>query len=307
MSFVSNLAANPAGGIAGQPAPQDTLGIINNLKDREMRDFQNKAQFMSDLSIKQDRLRKIYGLDGGPAQQKDFGSPIPGGVNSQQATQQQPIQQSQRQGQDPNAMTGYEKGELDIKQKGLGLEQAKLTQQGQLGDQALGIKQQAADLAQGKSDQINKVKTDEVEVAKGKLALATKALEDKTLSTEKLVEAHKVAAKAAEDYHNKVQQQQRDEFDAKQAQQQQEFSATLNMHKQGIKNAQNTKTTVTNSPDGSSRTTTKQTGDASKTVKLMGKDKKYYDIPADKVDEWNQNHAPDSAPQEDDSSTTSGQ
>src|ERR1700680_1543825 len=62
MTFMANLAANPSGSVYGQPGPenQDALGIVNQLKDREMRDFQNKANFMSDLSLKQDRLKQLF-------------------------------------------------------------------------------------------------------------------------------------------------------------------------------------------------------------------------------------------------------
>src|SRR5260370_12448799 len=64
-TFMDNLGANPSGsGIYGQPKEDsegDMLSVVNKLKDREMQDFQTKANFMSDLSLRQEaRMRSLY-------------------------------------------------------------------------------------------------------------------------------------------------------------------------------------------------------------------------------------------------------
>src|ERR1700676_2100732 len=100
---MANLAANPSGSVYGQPAPdnQDAMSLVNNLKDREMRDFQNKATFMSDLSLKQDRQRALFNPED------------PTGQLGASATNKQPQQNTQmgKTEQDPNQMSAFQKAE----------------------------------------------------------------------------------------------------------------------------------------------------------------------------------------------------
>src|SRR6266853_4468077 len=115
-TFMDSLAANPnnqnpnnpnpnspntsSSNIYGQPPIQnqpDALSLVNKIKDRQMQDFKDKANFMQDLGVKQEairqgKLRTIYNL------------------NTDQGDQNQ--QQNTVMGRDPNEMTGYEKGEL---------------------------------------------------------------------------------------------------------------------------------------------------------------------------------------------------
>ena len=76
---MANLAANPSGSgsIYGQPGQQDdegVLGVVQQLKDREMKDFRDKAQFMSDLSLRQEaRMRELFD----PSKQSQQGLPLP--------------------------------------------------------------------------------------------------------------------------------------------------------------------------------------------------------------------------------------
>src|SRR5574340_1064509 len=131
-TFMESLASNPGGGIYN-PYPgssDDALKIVNQLKDREMQDFKNKAAFMSDLSLQQDRMRRIFDMQYGtkPGEQVGQGSQPgqPGGMNVVM--------------QDPNMMTGYQKGELGIRQAELAMNKEKLAQQGKMGQEALDIR-----------------------------------------------------------------------------------------------------------------------------------------------------------------------
>jgi hypothetical protein len=222
-TFMDSLAANPAGSssVYGQPAAPnngDVLNIVNNLKDREMQDFKNKANFMSDLSIKQDRLKSLFNPNQGwnPSQQ-----------SSQQSSQGQQPQQMNTVFRDPNALSGYEKGELGIRQQGINLDQQKMAQAGRMGEQALGIKSQQEQLAQQKSDQINTMKNADmqrkIDESSQKLQLAQQALENKSNSAEQTLQAHKDLAAAVEERH-KLELTQKDA----------QFQQTSDMHQKAI-------------------------------------------------------------------------
>jgi hypothetical protein len=299
-TFMQSLAANPSGssGIYGQPAPQnqDVLGIVNNIKDREMRDFKNKASFMSDLSLKQDRMKRIYdNMDVvGNKLQSDV---APRGQQPQtdQSGTINTVQKSMDDFLNPGqaGMTGAQKGELSIKQSQMGLERDKLKQQGQMGEEALGIKQQAADLKQQQNDEINQRKIKE---GNDRLTIAQQKLDQQGQTIENLTEYRA----AMENRHGLEKAQQQKQFDDKMANTQSNFDTTHTQMQQKIdnltqanKDKPNKKVTSTMSPDGQSKTTTTQTGSAAQTVQVQGKDGKTYTIPADMQDEWNQNHAPD--------------
>lgn len=187
MSFMDSLASNPSGGggIYGMPAQSgepDVLNIVNRLKDREMNDFKEKANFMSDLSLRQDRMKRIF--------------------DTQDPQQQQP---NTAMGTDPNQMTGYQKGELGIRQQANNLDSQKLAQTAKLGEEALNIKDTQQKLNQQKSDQINadkqKKMEDDMAQYKGKLDLAYQQLQDKNTSAEQQLELHKTIAENTEAYH----------------------------------------------------------------------------------------------------------
>lgn len=284
MTFMQSLASNPSGsGIYGQPQQMDALGIVNQLRDRDEQDFEKRAQFMSDLSMKQDRLRCIY-------DQQD------------QAKQEarQPLMNTVL-GQDPNAMTGYQKGELGVRQQqfGLdkqklaqegGLEQQKLAQQGKLGQQALDIRSAQEELNRQKSDQINAQKTADmqrkIDESNKKIELAQQALQQRTDNAEAQLQAHKDLSAAMEERH-KLELEQKDA----------QFQVTSKQHQDTIDRLQSqldqskhTKTTIEINPDGTQRTTETSRGSAAETVRVVGKDGKTYEIPKDKLDDWNKNH-----------------
>jgi hypothetical protein len=298
MGFVSNLAANSPGnsGIYGQPSSntddqtENVMSIVNNLKDREMRDFQNKANFMADLSIKQDRLRRLYD----PATQQNMtngGGPIPGSGGQGNMNGSPNVVM----GQSPTDMTGYQKGELGLKQQALTQDKANdaavLSQRQKLGQGALDIKQQGADLAQQKSDQINDLKQADLQRkiadADSKLQFAQQKLDSTNTNVEAHLAAQKELAAAVEARHKLEMDSKQHQFDTVNKQHQEQITSL----EQKVKDARNKKTTTNLSPDGSERTTTTQTGDAAKTVQVKGKDGQMYEIPADQLDDWNANHA----------------
>ena len=220
---MNSLPANPSGsygiyGQGGQSAQPDVLGIVNNLKDREMRDFRDKAQFMSDLSIKQDRLRRLYGLDGGKS------------LDQQESQQgQQPM--NTVTGVDPNQMTGYQKADIGIKQQGMNLDSQKMAQASRMGEESLGIKSQQEQLNQQKSDQINAGKQADmqrkIDDSAQKIEMAQQALNSKNTNAESQLQAHKDMAAAVEERH-KLEMAQKD----------QAFEDSKQLHAAQIKNMQ---------------------------------------------------------------------
>ena len=283
---MSNLAANPSGsGIYGQPNPMtddNALGIVNQLKDREMKDFMAKANFMSDLSLKQDRMKRIYDV--------------------QDQLQQQAMPQSGQpnivMGKDPNAMTGYEKGELGVRQQGLNLESQRLAQTGKLGQEALDVKSAQEKLNQQKSDQANAAKQADMErkinEANQKIELAQQALQQKTANAEAQLQAHKDLAAAMEERH-KLELAQKDAQFQKISDQHQQ---TIDALQERLKQQGRTKTTV--EQGGETRTTTTERGSAigapvknpDGTYTVTAPDGSKGIIPGDKLDDWMQNHHP---------------
>lgn len=285
-TFMESLAANPngsGGGIYGQ-VPQthieDPFGLMNSIKDREMRDFRDKANFMADLSVKQDRLRKRFDLEDNWTPSRQTG--VPG--------QQNTAGMNTVMAKDPNQMTGYERGELGIKQQGLGIEKQRLAQQGRLGEEAIGIRQKQGEIAQQKNEQINATKISDMERKKNeadaKIEQAQAALESKNNNAEASLKAHKDLAAAMEERHKLELAQKNTQFKESQAMHQKSIDA-LN---EKIKQQGRTKTTTELNPDGTKKTVTTERGDSADTVNVTGKDGKTYTIPKDKLDDWNKNH-----------------
>ena len=263
MSFMGNLAANPSGsgGIYGQPGQQtngDTLSLVRQLKDREMQDFKDKASFMSDLSLKQDRMRSLF---------------QPASLSTQDQQMQQGQGQSQQMNtvmaKDPNQMTGYEKGELGMKQQGMNLDSQRMNQQGKLGQEALDVKTQQQNLTQQKSEMQNtRLMADmqrKSEDANQRLQLAQQALNDRNTTAEARISLQKeaaVAAKAA--------------FDANSQMKQTQFDATNKSHLDTIAQQQKTldqnanQTQVKTDNAGNTITTKTTKGSAANTIRVKG-------------------------------------
>lgn len=270
MDSLANSPGNSS--VYGQPAQtssDDALGIVNKLKDREFQDFQNKANFMSELSLKQDRLRKLYDT-----------TPKPGNGQPENVVLDK----------DPNAMTGYQKAELGIKQGDQNLESQKIKQQGKLGEEALDIKGKQEALNQQKSDQINAQKQADMErkinEANHKIELTQQKIQQAGENQAAVLAAHKEYQAAVEERH-KIEIAQKDsQFKTAQ----ETHNAAIKAMEARLKQGAKSKTTTEVSPDGSKRTSTTVRGDSG-TVTGTGRDGKQYQVPADQIEDWNANHA----------------
>lgn len=291
-------AASGNSGIYGQSGPVgmgtgDALALVNQLKDREMRDFKDKANFMADLSLKQDRLRKLYD----PANMNGDSGNINGGMNGQP--------RSVMLARDPTQMTPYEKGELGIRQQQVGMEGQRIAQEGKLGQGRLDIQQEKERLNEEKNRQIFETKQADmqrkIEESNAKLELAQKQLDSKNTNAENALQAHKDIAAAIEERHKLEMQQMQMKYDELKRM----HDATIaNMNNKTNQN-RNTRTTTEINPEGTRRTTTTERGFQNKssnvptqnpdgTYSVVGPDGKKYTIPANKLDDWNQNHQPES-------------
>jgi hypothetical protein len=212
---MANLASNPSGSISGQPGPDNTdaLGIVNQLKDREMRDFQNKANFMSELSLKQDRQRMLF--DPSNPNQDIMGTRT---LNGMTAAMQKPQQSSGiTPGSQSGQMNPQQTAEMSMRQQGMDLDKAKLAQAGKMGEERIANQTAQEKLNQQKSDQIHEQKQNELQAkikeSGDKLTQAQKALEDKTLTAEQQLQFHKDAATAATAAHEAEKQRMQLNFD----------------------------------------------------------------------------------------------
>jgi hypothetical protein len=253
MGFMDNLANSPGNsGIFGQPSPQSpdsVLSIVNQLKDRNMADFKDKATFMSNLSMQQNRMQRIF-----DAQQQ-------GPQNEQQG--QQPQQGMNTVMKDPNAMTAHEKADIGIKQQGLSLEQQKMAQSGKLGQEQLDLKQQTEKLNQQKADQSHQAVIDKLtfdkSVAESKAAHAEEVLQNRNSNLEEKLAAQKAIA----DMNNTVHMLQLQIRDADNARNNNTRMRGQDMQRENsldrLNQLGNTETNVRINPDGS-RTTDIQRG-----------------------------------------------
>lgn len=262
MSFMDSLASNPSSGISGMPnqlKDEDALGIVNRIKDREMQDFKDKSTFMADLSLKQDRMKRLYDTEGDQSNvQNNSQGDKP--MNTVMAT-------------DPNQMTGYQKGELGIRQQSNNLESQKLAQSAKQGEEAISIKSAQEKLNQQKSDQINEEKNKKLEndmtVAKNKLDLAYQQLADKNITSEGQLALHKTIAENTEAYHKLQMAQQQAKFDKSQS----DHEDAMKIMQQKLDQAGHTKQTKTDS-SGNSITTTTDKGSTNR-IKVKGPNGEY--------------------------------
>lgn len=238
---MDSLASNPGGsGIYGQQPPsngQDALNLVFQLRDRESRDFKDKANFMADLSLKQDRMRALFD----PNKEQD-------------KTQMNTVM-----AHDPNQMTGYEKAKIGIDQQGIGVDKAKLAQQGKLGQEALDIKDAQQQLNQQESDQINAGKQVDmqrkIDESTKKFELAQSELDRKTKAGEDTLQAHKDLAAAVEERHKLEREMTQHKMDT----QEEQFKALRDEHEKLRKQNSETKTTV--EQGGEKRVTTIKKGE----------------------------------------------
>lgn len=169
MGFLDELRArNGATGLtyAGDPgmgstsSPSDVLNSImpafNQIRNRNVQDFKDKAQFSSDLGLRQERMRSLFAPE--PQQGGVVYQPPPSEINNNRLIS--PFQAA-----------------------GLELDKQKLAEQKRTGSDKLALDQQKFGLEKEKSDQIYQTKQDEmtrkVDDANNKLKLAYDQLAQK--------------------------------------------------------------------------------------------------------------------------------
>lgn len=291
MAFTDEIGANSTpnrSGIYGQPGiptDQDNLTIVNKLKDREMQDFKDKANFMSDLSLKQEqRMRNLFDPND------------PKNMNIQDRPQVMMPSASA-----PGVMSEYQKGELGVRNREADLESQRIAQQGKLGQEAQDTKAAQEKLNQQKSDQIHQQKIDDLtnkqNEYKQKMDLAHEQLKNKTTNLEQQLELHKTIAENTKAYH-----------DAQQAMNDLKFKKSESDHKDAmdamqkkLDQASHTSTTTEIDAEGNKKTVDVKKGsavnaptqnpDGTYTVKDSD-GKPMGTIPADKLDDWMQNYHP---------------
>jgi len=188
-------------------------------------------------------------------------------------------------------MTGYEKGELGIRQQGINLESQKLQQQSKMGEEALGIKAQQEKLNQQKSDQqhekaINDLQRKQDEY-KQKMDLAYTQLNDRNTSAEAKLEIQKSIMENMKAYHESEMAKGKLEMEQKDR----KYNDLKEQHDKVLKQNQRTVQTKTDSA-GNKITTETTKGDAADMVDVVGPNGVKGKIPRDKLDDWNKNHAP---------------
>ncbi len=238
-----------------------------------MQDFKEKANFMSDLSLRQERMRNMY-------------DPSKMNQPQQQAAPPPVNNQAMKPPVDPNAMSGFQKGELGIRQQ-------QADQANKFGQESQDTKSAQEKLNQQKSDQIHEQKINELQqktsAANEKLKVAQQGLADKTKSAAEQLQFHKDAMKAANDAHAAEKERLQLNFDKTSGQHQE----TIDNLTEQLRQKGSSTTTQSKDPITGAITTQTNRGSAAKTVQVPGKNGKTYEIPADKVDEWNTQHAPE--------------
>src|SRR5579859_5946707 len=190
MTFMDSLAQNPninpgvsnsgVYGMPGQTSDSDVLSLVNQLKDREMRDFKDKANFMSDLSLNQEqRMRNLWD------------------PNKTNLANRTTVQAGEAPGQpNPESLAMNPMPGMTTKDKlDYGLKQQELVQKGKFGQEALDVKSQQEKLNQQKSDQINAQKQADmqrkIEESNQKIELAQQKLQQAGDNAQAQLAAHK--------------------------------------------------------------------------------------------------------------------
>lgn len=271
---MDRLASNPSSssGIFGMPQQEndnDTLSLVNRLKDREFRDYQNKAAFDDERSLRQEsRMRMLFD----PSK-----SMLPQGMDQNPVTQNilTPDQQI-------DAQHRMDQPKLDLAREEMG-------QKSRFGQQGLDIKAAQEKLNDTKNAQINEDRDSDrnrkIEEANNKIGLAQQALEDKNANFDDKLQANKDMSAAMEERHKLELENKQHEFNITSDAHKKHISELEAQAKERLKQGANSETTTEVNPDGSKKTVTTKKGDAAAMIQVLGKDGKTYTIPKDKMDD----------------------
>jgi len=190
MGFLDELKKAQQGNssIYGAVAPDndnhiaDILSARQSMQRDDLNTFKNKANFMSDLSLRQNRMKSIYDLEGAsqPPANGLFGM-----NNGMTSNNGQPMNTVLRE--DPDHITPFQREGLSIRKDDNAIDRSRVEQQGRLGSERLSIQDAQQKLNQQKSDQIKLQKENELAAkivdSEGRLAFAQKRLEQNANDT----------------------------------------------------------------------------------------------------------------------------
>lgn len=309
MAFVDQLGANSGppirSGVYGQPSPtdnQDTLSLVNQLKDREMMDFKNKAEYMADLSIRQQqRMRSMFGPDS---------------MGGQNLANRTTVDTGEAPGQpSPDSLSSSPLSKLNPQQRlDYGLKQQELGQKERFGQEALDVKSAQEKLNQQKSDQIHEQKVNELQQKHDKaisdLDLANRKLQANTTDHQAHIDFLKAKQDADEARHNLDSARRDKQLDETKRMD----DAKIQDLQDKLKQAQHTSVKTKLDASDNEKTVETTRGDAAETVDVLGKDGKPYTIPKDKLNDmdsdgtphWKQVGGGDQQPQTEDNNDATG-
>jgi len=198
MGFFDSLAANPSGsgiyGLGGQEKPDygSAMSMNMELRRRDMNDFMKKANFMSDLSMKQNRLQSIYGTN-----------PMASGASSSNVSGGQPMNTFFRE--DPDRITPLQRETMNLKREDLGIDRSRIAQTSRLGSEKLALDKEGHALDVKKNQQIFDTKQANMErkfdEANKRLALAQDQLNQRANDSNARIELQRAQQEATTARH----------------------------------------------------------------------------------------------------------
>lgn len=266
--------------------PESVMPLIRAVRNRDLEDLQARGQIEGDLAIRQANLRRIYGLDptppalGAAFSATGLTPPAPG-ISTQLKEDISPLDK---------AKLGLEKSAQDI-------ESSKVKQAGQLGSERLDIQQQQADINRQKSDQIHETKIADLQRRADEATQRMGMFYDKLQQNANDNAAHLnflTSKSAADEARHQLELAQKD----RQLQQQQDYNTARIADLNKKYNDELTTIGYKRDEQGNLVQTTVRKGkvppaksgafDSSTTKAFVGKDGTKYDIPMDKVDQFQQ-------------------
>lgn len=168
---------------SGRSRTMDLGGVLSadsELRRRDMNDFKNKNQFMSDLSLRQNRLGNVFNT---------------------QTEQQKPMNVVFKD----DSITPFQKAQLDIKKDDNTIDRAKLAQTSKLGEEKLDLAKAGHELDVKKNQNIYDTKHAEmqrkVDESNNRLGLAYDQLQNKQNDANSQINYHKAQMDALKAQH----------------------------------------------------------------------------------------------------------
>ncbi len=299
MGFADNLSgsvpSSSSSGIFGMPNrrqddEEDPMMLANRIRDRDIQDYQTKANFNSDLSLRQEqRMRNMFDpkLDLEKQKMGMEGQRL----NVEAGFKNQQFLEDQKRGQEQS----------DLEKQKLGLEKSRIDSQNKFGQEKQDTLAAQEKLRETRNSQINEDRDSDRErkiaEANNKLALAQTALNDRTKSAADQLQAHKDYQAAVEERHKLEMEKKDAAFNELKT----NHEALLKQREDELKQKGNTETTTELSPDGNKKTVVTKRGSDAINAPVKNPDGTYSvigpggvkgTIPANKLDDWMKNYHP---------------